>query len=219
MTKPQLLLVIMLICLQPAHARVKPDKGLIAMLDTIYHDDQDDRIKYEELVKKDGFNPKDEQELAAIISRKDSINIIKIEKILDKYGWVGPDVFGKQGSETVFSVIQHADIKTQEKYLPIMRNAVKNKKADPGSFAMLQDRVSLREGKGQIYGSQIGRDEKGVFYVDVLNDPDNVDKRRVEVGLEPLASYVQDWNIKWDVATYKKQLPEIKKRHKEMFGN
>jgi hypothetical protein len=45
-----------------------------------------------------------------------------------------------------------------------------------------------------------------------LADPDNVDKRRAEVGLTPLAEYVKHWGIKWDVDDYKKQLPAIEKR-------
>ena len=32
--------------------------------------------------------------------------------------------------------------------------------------------------------------------VSPLEDPDNVDKRRAEVGLGPLADYVSNWNIK-----------------------
>ncbi len=216
--RPLFLFVLLFTCSRISYAQREPDAALITKLDTIYHDDQDDRVKYEEIVRKSSPDPKQEQELEAIIRKKDAVNIIKIEQILDKYGWAGPDVVGKQGSETIFSVIQHSDIKTQEKYLPMMRMAVKNKKADAGSLAMLEDRVALREGKKQIYGSQIGRDEKVSFYVDVLEDPDNVDKRRAKIGLEPMNIYVQDWDMKWDVTAYKKQLPEIEKRRKEMFG-
>lgn len=35
------------------------------------------------------------------------------------------------------------------------------------------------------------------------------DKRRTEVGLEPLADYVKDWQIKWDIEQYKKDLPKF----------
>jgi hypothetical protein len=57
---------------------------------------------------------------------------------------------------------------------------------------------------------------KNEYYISPMEDPDHVDARRAEVGLQPLAEYVQHWNLKWDVATYKKQLPEIEKREKEM---
>jgi hypothetical protein len=133
---------------------------------------------------------------------------------LDEYGWVGPDVVGGEGSQAIFLVIQHADIGIQQKYLPKMREAVKNKKASPGALALLEDRVALRTGKKQIYGSQIGRFPDGKYYVSPLEDPDNVDKRRAEVGLSPLADYVRNWQISWDVAAYKKDLPKIEAAEK-----
>jgi hypothetical protein len=107
-------------------------------------------------------------------------------------------------------VIQHADIATQQKYLPMMREAVKKGNARPSSLALLEDRVLLRTGKNQIYGSQIGTDPKtNLNYVLPLDDPENVDKRRAEVELQPLADYISHWNLTWDVEAYKKQLPDL----------
>lgn len=91
---------------------------------------------------------------------QDSINLIKVIEILDKNGWVGADKVGGQANQTLFLVIQHADLKTQQKYLPMMREAVKMNNASGSALALLEDRVSLREGKRQIYGSQIGTDEE-----------------------------------------------------------
>jgi hypothetical protein len=155
------------------------------------------------------------KELWADINLKDSLNLIKVERVIGKYGWPGPEIAGRQGSQTVFLVVQHADIKTQEKYLPLMREAVKNKKAQPSSLALLEDRVALRQGKKQIYGSQIGGDGKGKMWVSPLEDPDNVDKRRASVGLGPLANYVRNWSLEWDVDKYKKELPEIERKEKQ----
>lgn len=98
----------------------------------------------------------------------------------------------------------------------MMREAVKNKKAEPNALALLEDRVALGEGRRQIYGSQIGRDEQTQkHYVLPLEDPDNVDQRRAEVGLEPLADYVKSWDIVWNVEEYKEQLPAIEAKRKK----
>ena len=119
-------------------------------------------------------------------------------------------------NSTLFLVIQHSDLKVQEKYLPMMREAVAKKKASSSSLALLEDRVALRQGKRQIYGSQIGRKPNGGdYYVSPLEDPDNVDKRRVAVGLGSLESYISRWNIKWDVEAYKTMLPEIEALEKK----
>ena len=53
-----------------------------------------------------------------------------------------------------------------------------------------------------------------LYYVRPLEDPDNVDRRRLEVRLEPLALYVKTWQIKWDVEQYKKDLPKFEKMEK-----
>lgn len=186
-------------------AEANLNKPLAHRLDSIHQEDQEGRKQIDGLMKKYGWESKEVQTLWKEISIKDSLNLIAVTKILDQYGWLGADEVGYEGNSTLFLVIQHSDQKTQEKYLPMMREAVKNKKAQASSLALLEDRVLLGQGKRQIYGSQIGMDkEKKTYYVDRLEDPDNVDKRRAEVGLEPLAEYVKHWDMKWDVEEHKK---------------
>ncbi len=57
--------------------------------------------------------------------------------------------------------------------------------------------------------------ESKLYYVQPLEDPDNVDKRRAQVGLQPLAEYVSQWQIKWDVEQYKKDLPKVEAKEKD----
>lgn len=196
-------------------AEVNLNNPLVAELDSIYTQDQKYRLQIDEIEKKYGWASNEMKAHWKIINEKDSINLIKIKLLLDKYGWLGTDVIGEQGNSTLFLVIQHSDIATQEKYLPMMREAVKNGKAKGSALALLEDRVALRNGKRQIYGSQIGRDNATkLYYVSPLEDPDNVDKRRAEVGLQPLADYVNHWQIKWDVEKYKKGLLSIEAKEK-----
>ena len=59
---------------------------------------------------------------------------------------------------------------------------------------MLLDRVLVGEGKPQVYGTQGKRfeDWKGKEpELEPIEDEANVDKRRAEVGLPPLAEYVK----------------------------
>ncbi len=196
-------------------AEANLNKPLVAQLDSIYREDQKYRQQIDTIEKKYGWESKEMKSLWKIIDEKDSINLIKVKNILDKYGWLGTDVIGERGNQTLFLVIQHADPTTREKYLPLMREAVKNGKASGSSLALLEDRVALEQGKKQIYGSQIGRDkETGKYYILPLEDPDNVDKRRTAVGLHPLSEYVKQWQIKWDVEQYKKDLPTIEAKEK-----
>lgn len=190
-------------------AEANLEKPLVEKLDSIYQEDQKYRMQIDQIEEKFGRNSKEMSELWKTIQEKDSLNLIKVKEILDTRGWLGPDVVGGQGNSTLFLVIQHADLETQQHYLPMMREAVKDKRARGSELALLEDRVAMRLGKKQIYGSQIGQNqETGEYYVFPLEDPDHVNERRASVGLGPIESYISRWNIKWDVEAYKKQMAE-----------
>lgn len=207
--------VIGLIKANKDRAEANYDKPLAALLDSIHNEDQGLRQQIDEVEAKYGGDSDEMQELWRNMARTDSMNLIVVERILNERGWLGPDVVGPTGSSTLFLVIQHADLATQEKYLPMMREAVTNGKANGSDLALLEDRVLMRNGKRQLYGSQIGRhNETGEYYVSPLEDPDHVDERRASVGLGPIADYISHWNMTWDVETYKKELPALEERIK-----
>jgi hypothetical protein len=136
-----------------------------------------------------------------------------VSAILEGNGWLGPRQVGWKASDALFLVIQHADLPYQKKYLAMVRAAVKDGKARADELALLEDRMGLREGRRQVYGSQIYTDPKtGLWVVAPLQDPDHVDARRATVGLQPLGDYVKQWNIKWDVEEYKRDLPGLEAR-------
>jgi len=113
------------------------DKPLQAKLLAIYDDDQKDRQRIEEMGKKYGYNSREVDKLWKTIAYKDSVNLLNVKAILDQYGWVGEDKVGPQANTTLFLVIQHADLATQQTYLPMMRKAVADKKAEPSALALL----------------------------------------------------------------------------------
>ena len=191
------------------------DKPLQTELLTILEEDQKYRKQIHETLKKHKDDSKEMQDLWKITLQSDSINLLKVKKILDEKGWVGKDKVGAQANSAIFLVIQHSDLETQKKYLPMMKEAVAKGNANPGSLALLIDRIEIREGRKQIYGSQIGINPKdNTHYVLPLIDPDNVDQRRTEVGLGPISDYVKNWNLVWDVEKYKSELPELEKLNK-----
>ena len=81
-----------------------------------------------------------------------------------------------------------------------MRAAVNNGDAQSSHLALLEDRVALGQGKKQIYGSQIHRDMKtGKYFVAPIEDERHVNKRRADVGLEPLEVYAKLWGIDYQI--------------------
>jgi hypothetical protein len=187
----------------------KYNKPLQKELVEIFKEDQSIRFVYIDAQKKYGFKSHQVDSLAKRVMHADSANLKKVKAILDQYGWVGPSVVGGQASQALFLVIQHSDLATQQKYLPLMREAVQRGDANGSALALLEDRVALGEGRKQTYGSQIGRDEKtGKYYVLPLEDPDHVDERREKVGLGKLAAYAKRWDIIWNVEEHKKEMKE-----------
>ena len=191
---------------------------LVAILDSVYGEDQKYRLKIGEIEKEFGKDSDEMKTNWKIIIEKDSLNLIVIQRILDERGWLGSEIIGEQVNSTLFSVIQHSKLDTQVEYLPMMRDAVSKENAKKSNLAILEDRIAVRQGKRQIYGSQIGIGKNGEYFVRPLIDPKNVDKRRAEVGLETIENYVKYWGIVWDVgkhiATSEARLKEFREQLK-----
>lgn len=199
-------------------SKKSPRLDLVVCLDSILSRDQQFRQLLSYYAEHYGSTAPETTQLQKTVHRDDSINLSVVENIISKYGWLGADEIGLKGNSTLFLVIQHADLKTQEKYLPIMRQAVKQGRAEAHSLALLEDRVLIRKGEKQIYGSQIGVDystKPPTYYVKPLADPKNVDKRRKKMGIAlTMTEYASRWGIKWDAHEYIKDLPKIIEKEK-----
>ena len=192
------------------------DKPLADTFKVIYFQDLKSRQQVTEIQTKFGFQSDSAKAYWKKIFENDSITLTKVIKVLDSRGWLGSDIIGNLGNRTLFLAIQHSDLKTQEKYLPLMREAVQKGNASPSNFAYLVDRVALGQGKKQLYGSQLVRDlVTGEHYISPLDDPDNVDMRRTELGLGKLQDYVSPLGMTWNIEEYKKKLPEIEAKYKK----
>ncbi|WP_432712887.1 DUF6624 domain-containing protein [Pedobacter sp.] len=183
----------------------KLDLVLNERLELIFINDQKYRKQLNEAEKKYGWDAKQVKDILLLMNKTDSVNVTKISKVLDEHGWLGPEEVGVNGNHALFLVIQHADLKTQEKYLPLLLDAVNKGNAKPNQLALLTDRIAIRNGKKQVYGSQVSQNHDTQTYeISPLEDPDHVDERRAKVGLGPLSTYLSQWNIKWDAEVYKK---------------
>jgi len=193
------------------------DKDMIVVLDQIYFDDQSTRNKIRSTEEKYGRESREMDILWQDILKRDSINLIKVSKILDEKGWPDKNLIGERGTSTLFLVIQHADQNTQEKYLPIIKKAMENKNLPKSQYAMFYDRLLLRRGERQIYGTQLAMSKESKLpYVLPLESPENVDKRRAEMGLNTMQENLNRWNITWDVEEYIKILPVIEAKEQEL---
>ena len=127
------------------------DQTLKKELDQLYFDDQDIRIKYLDAFDKLGPKNKILDSLTNQMAIIDSINLIKVSDILDKHGWLKSSEVGEKGNTALFGVIQHADLKTQQKYDPLIEKAFREGDMPAILYSEFIDRVRLREGSKQLY--------------------------------------------------------------------
>jgi hypothetical protein len=113
----------------------------------------------------------------------------RIKEIIEKYGWPGNSIVGKDAANAAWYIVQHAvsDTIFMNTCLPLLKNAVKHQEAELFHFAYLQDRVLTMAGKPQIYGTQHDIDNNGKAFPLPIKNPENVDALRKEMGLEPLS--------------------------------
>lgn len=114
----------------------------------------------------------------------------RLAEIIDEYGWPTPELVGPEAARRAWLVAQHADrqLHLQRRVLSLMTEAAQ----DRTQVAMLHDRVLVNEGRPQIYGTQIAGVVDGAPVPWPCVDPERMDQRRAEVGLDPYAVHVAE---------------------------
>jgi len=173
--------------------------GISKQLEKIFEDDQKYRIELEQLNNQTRSSTTGQDSIWRLINRQDSINLSKVEEIIKKYGWLGLQQVGEKGSMALFFVLQHADLQIQEKYLPVLEKAVDEKKASVSNFAYFIDRIEMRTGKPQTYGTQTTILDNECF-VYPIKDLTNLNKRREEAGLSSIDESFKGRNVKYNLS-------------------
>lgn len=124
--------------------------------------------------------------------RTDAENTERMGRIVERLGWPTRALVGRDGASSAWLLVQHADAspKFQRQCLDLMARLPRAEIA-PSEFAYLTDRVLLAEGKKQRYGTQFNL-VRGKCVPRPLEDVANVDRRRMDVGLPPLAEYFKE---------------------------
>ena len=126
--------------------------------------------------------------LISEMNKTDREDLARVEAIIAKVGWPGKSLVGADASSSAWLVIQHSDVATQKKYMPMMMKAAEAGDLDRGEVAMTIDHILVAEGKPQLYGSAF-KQVNGKFVPEPIQDEANLDARRKEVGLPPFAEY------------------------------
>ena len=114
----------------------------------------------------------------------DSLNQVEIRQILKEHGFPKKTEVGTSACEAAWIIIQHAPLDVQKEYLPMLERAATEGNIQAALVAALHDRIDVREGRPQKYGTQ--RNHNGIC---PLLNKKMVNQWRKEVGLPPLDEY------------------------------
>lgn len=161
--------------------------------------DQDARVELMRLIPSDRpVTPEDRQrpEVKAAIEqmeRADKANRAWLKGVVEQRGWPGKSLVGPDGAQGAFLIAQHAvgDLDFMAKCLGLLKEAYHAGEAEGQWVALMTDRLLvLKEKKRQLYGTQLMLQD-GKLVPQPIEDEANVDRRRKDLGLPPLADYLK----------------------------
>lgn len=131
-----------------------------------------------------------------------SANSLKeMESLLEKYGWPTYSMVGNLAADAPLLIINHQESEDARiKYLDRIKQACEEGEGSCMEYAKIQDRILVNTDQEQIYGMQFRYNSRRKLEPFPIKDPEYVDKRRFEIGLEPLKDYLKrkidyDWKI------------------------
>jgi hypothetical protein len=126
----------------------------------------------------------------------DARNTNELKRLLKIYPWFKISEFGKVTDKQAWILVQHADMdpEFQKSVLAILTKLVPLRETDLSNYAYLVDRVASSFGdpsqaKPQKYGTQGVCRGVGQWEPHPVEDPENLDKRRKEMGLGTESEY------------------------------
>ena len=126
----------------------------------------------------------------------DFLNQKRLKRIFAEYGFPNEKMVGNLGLMSVKMVLQHADndIAFQKQYLPKIKELYGKGLVVGQTYALLQDRILVNEGKPQIYGTQVIPEEiKPHINYQPMEKPEEVNFRRMKLGMMPIERYLSQF--------------------------
>lgn len=140
-----------------------------------------------------GFGPESVADTAYMgrMARADSAHSRRLRDLVQDHGWPRSSEVGPEAAEAAFLIVQHTPFEDwQRGMLRHVEQAVRAGGLDGQDYALLYDRVQMKLGGAQKYGTQL-RPEEGRLHLEPIEDPAAVDSLRAELGMPPLDEYLE----------------------------
>jgi len=121
----------------------------------------------------------------------DELNTQAFKKIMETVTWRELATGEARLAQRAFHIVQHTnDDAFREATLAEIKPLAEEGLMEGQSYALMFDRVALKKGEMQLYGTQT-KCIAGQYDVHDLAEPDRVDERRKLIGMEPLVIYLE----------------------------
>lgn len=151
------------------------------------------RMRDEDQAAREGFEravSRNDTDYADRLTQADTARTGRLKTIVAADGWPTVAAVGRDGVQAAWLLLQHApDLEWQASMLPVLERSADAGDVSRASVATLTDRVLVRSGKPQRYGSSFSIVD-GRLVADAIEDEEHVDTRRAAVGLPSMAEYV-----------------------------
>jgi hypothetical protein len=115
-----------------------------------------------------------------------------MKEIIGQIGWPTVSKVGQDAAHAAWLLIQHADheVAFQKECLALMKS-MPEAEVEKRDAAYLEDRVRVNTDELQLYGTQFDEVD-GSFIPRPIENPEQVDERRLQMGLGTLQEAIQE---------------------------
>ena len=203
-------------------------KSTDELLAKVWESDQSIRQQMVELTK--AVTTENRTDLIdSLISTSEQVERIDAENmaIVDSLLLNGlPQGLSAQSYKTIWIVIDHSTLEKQVQYLPLIEKMATAGLIAHDEYAILFDRVAMKQNRPQRYGSQsiqFGGPDVMQLYLWPVENPIQLDSLRSGVGMSPIAEYLKTLTktsgieAKFDPTITVEELNKIRERERESY--
>lgn len=125
------------------------------------------------------------------LSSIDCGNTAWLRAQVTEHGWFDISRYGERADEAAWLMVQHADRTPsfQGEMLAVLQERAEAGETSPRRVAYLWDRVAVKEGRPQRYGTQMDCEGGEAQPIGGLEDPEHIEARLAVLGMQSYASY------------------------------
>lgn len=139
--------------------------------------------------QKDGSGQMKLLRLAMQMEKQDKQNQQQVQTIIAQCGW--PVALAPKAHNTLFLVLQHAPDELMKQHYPTVLAYARQGILEANDAATMFDRLQMRAGKYQRYGTQTFQDDQNRNLVWPIEEIESLNQRRDSVGLPSMEKYFQ----------------------------